>query len=95
MQDYSVKNFQAQYDTEGSEWIQDYNKFNFAVEKLAKYIPGGLFFSMIAAGTIDNNDQYYQNMVAMSDAISDACKFITRTANRFTQAADIYMTASY
>lgn len=74
VQNYAVRNFQVQYDMEGSEWIQGDNQFNYAVEKLAKYIPGGLFFSMMAAGAIDNNDQYYENMIQTSDAISEGRK---------------------
>lgn len=80
IRNYSVQNFQASYDMEGSEWIQDYNRFNYAVGKLAKFIPGGLFFSFMAAGTIDNNDRYYKNMVQMGDAISDACKMCVMDA---------------
>lgn len=91
IRDYSVQNFKAQYDTEGSEWVQGYNQFNFAVEKLAKYIPGGLFFSMMAAGTIDNNDQYYQNMVAMSDAISDACKMCVKDTKAAVEKLSMWL----
>lgn len=73
VRNYSIKNFEAQYDMAGSEWVQENNQLNYAVGKIAKYIPGGLFFSLAASGMIDASDVYYKNMADMNESISDAC----------------------
>lgn len=60
---YHVNNFEAKYDTGGSEEVQNVNQINYAIGELSKYTPWGITANLFTSMAIDSSNADYEAMV--------------------------------
>ncbi len=91
---YSVKNFEAKYDTGGSKVVQDVNQINYAIGELSKYTPWGITMNMFTSMAIDNSNADYAAMVNANAALGTGMQKVivdTRAeTEKFTVKLDFY-----
>lgn len=91
---YAVKNFEANYDTDGSDDIQDINQFNYALGELSKYTPWGITVNLFTSMAIENSNSDYEAMVNANEAFGTGMqKIIVDTGakiDEFSAKLDFY-----
>ncbi|MCM1194162.1 MAG: hypothetical protein NC389_17280 [Acetatifactor muris] len=69
---YSVENFEAQYDNKGISDARELNKKQNAIGQIAKYTPYGIVLNWLTSATIAGSDSYYENMQKANVAFGEA-----------------------
>lgn len=69
---YSIDNFQVEYDMEGTQWMQENNQIANAAAEISKFTPWGITVNIFAACSIDSSQKYYSAMVELNDKITEA-----------------------
>lgn len=91
---YAVKNFEANYDVDGSNEIQDLNQFNYALGELSKYTPWGITVNLFTSMAIENSNSDYEAMVNANAAFGTGMqKIIVDTGakiEKFNAKLDFY-----
>lgn len=91
---YHVKNFEAKYDTGGSEEVQDVNQINYAIGELSKYTPWKFTANLFTSMAIDRSNADYEAMVNANAAFGTGMQTIIvdtkAVTDKFAAKLDFY-----
>ncbi len=74
---FNVKNFEAQYDVDGSRIIEDNKKINHAIGELSQYTPWRITLGLFSSMAMEDGNQDYAAMVSANDAFGTGMQTIT------------------
>lgn len=76
LRNFTVKNFEPQYDVGGSKIIEDNKKINNAIGQLSRYTPWGITLGLFSSMAMEDGNRDYSAMVAANDAFGTGMQTI-------------------